>query len=222
MLVIRVGGDGDGAAELAVDLHGHLAGGVMCLGLVVLRPGHLHGHLAGLCGVAGQLPHLLHHVRREGAEHEQKLLKVALGQAVGVELVDHGHERGDSGIHLEAVDILSDLLDGLVDDGLVLGGDFLVVGRDIHEVPAAVKEALGAFDGVVRPRNCLLEVADEHDVQAHSVRADVVRVDDVAAGFGHLLAALAEDHAVAGALGIRLLGGHDADVVQELMPEAAV
>ena len=152
--------------------------------------------------------------------------KVALGQAVGVELVDHGHERSDSGIHLEAVDILSDLLDGLVDDGLVLGGDFLVVGRDIHEVPAAVKEALGAFDGVVRPGDGLLEVADKHDVQAHGVRAvlrdDVVRVDDVAAGFGHLLAALAEDHAVAGALGIRLLGGHDADVVQELMPEAAV
>ncbi len=51
---------------------------------------------------------------------------------------------------------------------------------------------------------------------------DVVGVDHVAAGLGHLLAALAQDHAVAGALGVGLLGGHHADVVQELVPEAGV
>ena len=33
---------------------------------------------------------------------------------------------------------------------------------------------------------------------------------------------LAEDHAVARALGIRLLGVDDADVIEELVPEAAV
>ena len=40
--------------------------------------------------------------------------------------------------------------------------------------------------------------------------------------FAHLLAALAQDHTVARALGVRLLGGNNADIVQELVPEAGV
>ena len=188
------------------------------LALVVLRPGHLHGHLAVLGGKAHVLPHLLHHVGGKGAEQQAEHLHVALGAAIGVELVDHGHHGGDSGVHLQLVDILADLLDGLVDDGLVLGGDGLLSGGDILQIEAAVQEALAALDSLVAPADGLLEVADEHDVQAHGVRAvlgyDVVGVDHVAAGLGHLLAALAQDHAVAGALGVGLLGGHHADVVK--------
>ena len=55
--------------ELAEDLHGHLDVGGDGLALVVFRPGLLHGHSAGLRGLAGQLPHFLDHMRGEGAEH---------------------------------------------------------------------------------------------------------------------------------------------------------
>ena len=41
-------------------------------------------------------------------------------------------------------------------------------------------------------------------------------------GLGHFLAALAQNHAVAGALLVGLLGGRHADVVQELVPEPGV
>ena len=113
-----------------------------------------------------------------------------------------------------------------MDDRLVLGRDPGVIRAALAEIPDTVEEALRALDGLVGPGNGLLKVADEHDVQAHGICAvlidDIIGVDDVAAGLRHLLAALAEDHAVAGALLIRLLGRHDADVIQELMPEAAV
>ena len=162
----------------------------------------------------------------EGAEQQAQHLHVALGAAVGIELVDHGHHGGNGGVHLQLVDVLRHLLDGLVDDGLVLGRDALLSGSDILQVEAAVQEALAALDGLVAPADGLLEVADEHDVQAHGVRAvlghDVIGVHHVAPGLGHLLAALAQDHTVAGALGVRLLGGHHADVVQELVPEPGV
>ena len=223
------------------------------LALVVLRPGHLHGHLAVLSGAAELLPQLLDHVRRKGREHEQQLLKIAAGEAVGVELVDHRHERGDGGVHLERVDVVRDLLDGLVDDGLVLLGNGLVRRRHLREVPHAVEEALAALHRVVGPGRNLFEVADEHDIKAHGVRAvgldHIVGIDDVAEGLRHLhrrtqcliavlgnesvllllrgdvadvVRVLAENHAVARALGIGLLRVHDADVVQELMPEAGV
>ena len=60
--LVAVHGDGDGALQLTVDLHGHLHMGIHGLGLVVLRPVHLHGHFAVLGGKTHVLPHLLHHV----------------------------------------------------------------------------------------------------------------------------------------------------------------
>ena len=49
-ILLTVHRHGDGALELAVDLHRHLGVGGDGLALVVLRPGHLHGHLAVLSG----------------------------------------------------------------------------------------------------------------------------------------------------------------------------
>ncbi len=147
--------------------------------------------------------------------------------AVGIEVVHQGHQGGDGGVELHGLDVLGHLLDGLVDGGLVdlgvlLAGVLLVGGQ----VPHPVQEALAALHAVGGPGGGLLEVADEHDIGAHGVRAilldDVVGVDHVAPALGHLLAALAQDHAVGGALLIGLLGGHHADVVEELVPEAAV
>ena len=225
-LLVAVLGDGDGALELAEHLHGHGNSRVNRLGLVIRRPVALAAHLAVLGGKAEPLPELLDDVRRKRAEQEQQLLHVALRAAVGGKLVDHGHHGRDGGVHLQFVDILRDLLDGLVDDRLVLVRDGRIVRAALGQIPDTVEEALRALDGLVGPGDGLLKIADEHDVQAHGVRAvlidDVVGIDDVAARLGHFFAALAEDHAMARALLIRLLGRHDADIIQELVPETAV
>ena len=100
------------------------------LALVKLRPRHLHCHFVCLRGKAGQLPHFLDHVRRERAEHQHQHLQIALGKPVGVELVDHRHQRRNCRVHLQLVDVLRDLADGLVDDCLVLFAQ--IFGRACH------------------------------------------------------------------------------------------
>ena len=173
---------------------------------------------------------------------------------MGIEVVDQGHQGGNGGIELHGLDILRHLFDGLVDSGLVglgvlLAGVLLLGGQ----VPHPVQEALAATDGVVGPNRCLFKVADEHDIQAHGVRAvipdHVVGVDHVAQRLGHLdrgtqgliavlfneclllllglhiahiMGVLAQDHAVAGALGIGFSTGDDPDVMEEVVPEPGV
>ena len=123
-------------------------------------------------------------------------------------------------------DIVSDLLNRLVEGCLQLGTDGVAVDENILQIPVALDEAAAAADARRAPRSGLFKVADEHLVQAHGVRAvlvnDLVGVDDIAAGLAHLLAVLAEDHAVRGALGVRLGRGNNADIIEELVPEAAV
>ena len=162
----------------------------------------------------------------KGIEQQQQVLHIAPGAAVGGELIDHGHHGGNGGVHLQGIDVLGDLLDGLVDDGLVGRGHLITLSGVLRQVPHTVQEPLGALDGIVGPGSGLLKVADEHDIKPHGVGAvllhDVVGVHHIAPGLGHLLAALTQDHAVAGALGIGLLSGHHADVIEELVPEAGV
>ena len=157
------------------------------LALVILRP-CLEAYLPA---VAGHLPQLLTHVGSEGGEHQQQGLHVAPAGTVGIEVVDQGHQGGNGGIELHGLDILRHLFDGLVDSGLVglgvlLAGVLLLGGQ----VPHPVQEALATTDGVVGPNRCLFKVADEHDIQAHGVRAvipdHVVGVDHVAQRLGHL------------------------------------
>ena len=77
------------ARSLPPHLDGHLHLGVDGLALVVGGPGLLAGHAAPLGGVAQGLPQLSStHVGREGGQHEQQGGVVALGAAVGVEVVD--------------------------------------------------------------------------------------------------------------------------------------
>ena len=75
---------------------------------------------------------------RERREHEQQRFKVAAAEAVRIELVDHGHEGGDGSVHLQRVNIVRDLLDGLVDDRRVLFGNAIFLRHLIGEVPHAV------------------------------------------------------------------------------------
>ena len=91
-----------------------------------------------LGGKALLLPELLDHVGRERREHKQQRLKVAAADAVSIELVDHSHEGGDGGVHLQRVNVVRDLLDGLVDDRRVLFGNALLIRHLIGEVPHAV------------------------------------------------------------------------------------
>ena len=137
--LIAVHGNGDRALELAADLNGHLNGGSDGLALVILRPRALHRHLAlVLGGKALLLPQLFDHVGCERREHEQQRFEVTAAETVGIELVDHGHKGGDGGVHLERIDVVRDLLDGLVDDGRVLFGNAIFLRHLIGEVPHAV------------------------------------------------------------------------------------
>ena len=87
----------------------------------------------------------------ERTEQQAQSAYIALGAAVCIELVDHSHHCCDSRVHLQLVDILRDLFDGLMDDGFVLCGYVLIVGSHVLQVKAAVEEALRALDGLVRP-----------------------------------------------------------------------
>ena len=220
-----------------------------------------------LLGVAQLLPQLLGHVGGKWVQQLQQQLVLGLGRTPLIaQRVDVDHQLGNGGVGLQRVNVLADLLDGAVGNGLQLGADALAGNELLAHRPDLIEEALAALDGGGVPRGGLLKVADEHLIQAQRVGTvlvdHIVGVDDVAEGLGHLddgvlghLAVLldkglarallvavlgqqalalgiglvlkgmgvqAQDHAVGGTLLVRLLGGHNADVIQELVPETAV
>ena len=87
-------------------------------------------------------------VRGKGIQQPQQNAHVALGDAVGSHLVDGGHHGGDGGVHLQRVDIVGDFLDGLVENGLVGGGQLTGVRRGLRQIPHLVQKALGALHGI--------------------------------------------------------------------------
>ena len=113
-----------------------------------------------------------------------------------------------------------------MDQGLVVFGVGVPLLHLVGQVPDPVQEALAALHGVVRPSGGLFEVADEHNVHAHGVRPvlghHVIGVDHVPPGLGHLFPALAQDHAMAGALVVGLREGDHPQVIEELVPEPGV
>ena len=165
-------------------------------------------------------------MRGKGVEQRQQRLILGLVNALVVELIDHAHERRNRGVRLEVVRVLADLLNRAMHKHLMLLRVAVTLLHLFCQSPDTLKEAAAALDRLRTPRRGLFKVADEHFIQAHGVRAigidDLIRIDDIAAALGHFLAVLAQDHAVARAAGIRLLGRHHTDVIQELMPETAV
>ena len=164
-LVAGVGGNHDVGLHLAGHLDSHLGRGGHSFALVILRPG-LETYLTT---VAGHLPQLLTHMGGEGGEHQQQGLHVAPAGAIGVEVVDQGHQGSDSGVELHGLDVLGHLLDGLVDGSLIglgvrLTGVLLLGGQ----VPHPVQESLAAPDGVIGPDGGLFKVANEHDIHANA------------------------------------------------------
>ena len=107
-------------------------------------------------------------------------------------------------------DLRRDLAGGLVDG----------------QAPEATEEAGDADDTVGIPRLGGLERSEEHQVHAERIGAvvldDGVRVHDVAAALGHLLAVLAHDEALVEEFLERFGGRQDADLVKEAVPEACV
>ena len=97
----------------------------------------------------------------------------------------------------------------------------------VHEqAPHAAQEAIDPFHALGVPGLHHLQRAHEHLVEPERIGAildeDVVRVDDVAARLGHLLAVLAEDQALVDELEERLWRRDVAEVEQHLVPEAGV
>ena len=157
----------------------------------------------------------------EGAEQQNQSAKVAPGAAARVEVVDEAHHGGDSGVEFHGLDVVRHLFDGLM-DGWLMGRGVVRTGlAAFRQVPDPVQKPLAALHRVVGPGGGFLKVADEHDIEPQGVRAvggnDVVGVDHVAPALAHLLPALAQNHAVAGALPVGLLGGDEAQVIEELM-----
>ncbi len=168
--------------QLTSDLNGDLLLGIYCLGLVILRPRLLTGHTSK----ALNLPKLLGDMRREGAEQDEQGLYVSPRGLVFVEGVDQRHECSNGGVELHALNILADLLYGLVYLRLVSLGVSVSVQWVLSEVPDPVEEALAALDRSIGPWNGLLEVADKHDIQTQGIRAEfvnyIVGVHDISPG----------------------------------------
>lgn len=97
----------------------------------------------------------------------------------------------------------------------------------IHEQsPGAAEKPIDAFDAFGAPRLAVLQRAHEHFVEAEGVGAvflqNVVGVDDVAAGFGHLLAVFAEDDALIDQFEKRFGGGDEAEIEEDFVPETGI
>ena len=111
--------------------------------------------------------------------------------------IEQAHQGRNGGIELQVLNVLSDLFDGLVHFPFVLLAIAVPRLHLVKQGPYTLQEATAALDGVLGPGSGLFKGAQEHLIQAHGVGAivphDVVRVDDIAAAFGHLLAAFAQD-----------------------------
>ena len=166
-------------------------------------------------------------MRRNGVEQQEQGFEFPTRHAAGGNhLIHQRHHLRDGGVVLHGFVIQRNLLNRLMHERVQLLAVPLVGRHVLLQAPHTVKEAAAALRALRAPRNRLIERAHEHLVHAESVRANfinnVIRIDDVAARLGHLLAVLAKNHAVAGALLVGFRRGNHANVMQEQMPETAV
>ena len=158
--------------------------------------------------VAELVPQLLGDVRRERCEQERERLGGRARERVAAlrDVAREHHQLRDRGVEAHAVEVLRDAVDGLGDEPLLVLAAVAVAQRlkvavvVDDEAPGPVEEAAHAADAVGRPGCVLVERPDEHLVEAHRVRAElvdhVVGVHDVAAALRHLLDDLLEHEAV--------------------------
>ena len=128
--------------------------------------------------VAQEVPELLGDVGCEGREKHCKRLQDCSFVAL-TKLVEANHKCRNRGVEREVFDILSNLLDGLV-EGFELGGCGLLVAHgevaSLVEVlsPEAAQEFVHTVNAVGVPRFALLQRTEEHFVHTESVGAVVV------------------------------------------------
>ena len=110
--------------------------------------------------------------------------EIITGDRTGLRVVvDEGHQRCDRGIELHTLDILGDLLDGLV--GLRLEARILLLeGRDVGESGHTIQETLHATYTLLAPWRSGGVVTHEEHIGTKGIRTvevhDVQRVDDIA------------------------------------------
>ena len=163
----------------------------------------------------------------EGIQEHQEIPIFLPSDGAGVgDLVQEAHHRRNGSIIFQVLNVLGDFFDGLMEGRLQLFAVAIPVNDGILQIPDPLQEPLAAPDGVHAPGSRFLKVSHEHLIEPQGIGAvfpdDVVGIDDVSTGFAHLLAVLAQYHAVAGALGVRLLAGNNALIVKELVPEPGV
>lgn len=162
-----------GEAHLAVEGHWVVEGVFYEHALVACGPGAEGDGVL----VAEEVPELFADVWGEWChEGEQRLEDGALVALGCGEVVDADHEGGYAGVEREALDVVADLLDGLVEDlEFGLGGfgvaDAELVLVVVEEAPELLHEAEHAFDAVGVPRLGLLDGAEEHLVESECVGA---------------------------------------------------
>ena len=212
-----------------MDLHGDFDLLLLSQLLVVARP-RMSGESFR---VAEALPEFFGQMGRERRQQQDKRFEVRRGDLFrAAEAVGERHQRRDRRVELQGFDVITDFLHRAVHQPLnpglapALSSDRRVGGDLGLQVPDAGEEAQRADQALRAPRRRLAEVAHEHLIKPErigAVRLDqFIRVHHVAARLGHLLAVFAQDHALRRAPGVRLGGRDDADVVQELMPEARI
>lgn len=188
--------------------------------------------------MAEGLPEVFGEVRRVGGEEENEGFHGRLGARLGAgEFVGEFHQPADGGVETEGFDVVGDRFDRLVEKAFLGlghrdvfdgGVDFDFVGEVFvgDHPPGAGEEAVDPFDAVHLPGFGGIERAHEHFVEAERIGAvlldDVIGIDDVAAGLGHLLVVLAEDHPLVDEFLKRLGAGEVAEVEEDFVPEAGV
>ena len=173
------------------------------------------------------LPHFLRNMRSNRVQQQQQGTKFSTGHAALLEhLVHQSHHGSDGRVVLHLFIVFGNLLHGFVHQAVQLGRIAFLRRDDFLQPPHTIQEAAASLGTVGGPRNGLIKGTHEHFVQAESVCTDfindVVRVDHVAPGLGHLLPVFAQNHAMAGTLLVRFRAGHHANIVEEQVPEPAV
>lgn len=124
------------------------------------------------------------------------------------------------------IDILSDLLDGLIEQGCDRGRiRGVLVGLPAEGIDL-VQEASDTFHSVRIPGDLLGERPHEHLVEPEAVGSefghDIVRIDDVVPALAHLPPVIREDQSDVLELVEWLRGRYDSDIIEEGVPESRI
>ncbi len=166
-------------------------------------------------------------MRRNRGKQQYKRPEFRLCHAARlVKFIDQTHHGGDRGIEFQRLEIAAHLFYGLMQLRLQSRAVRIALRQHILELPHAIQEPAAALHSLLRPSRAQLERADKHFVGPKRIRAElvynIVRINDIAAGFAHLLAVLPENHAVGGALLIRLFRRYKPLVIEEFVPETGI